>query len=236
MSERNSICALVEKPASRGCKPVESLLGREFGRLIVQSYAGRVGKRQQVAWNCQGRCGRMCIVMSTKLKSGWTKSCGCYKVDKARADSTTHQLTHLPEHASWSAMIQRCENPAVEDYHRYGGRGIAVCERWRSSFVAFLQDMGQRPDIRMTIERKNVNGNYEPDNCIWATRKQQNRNRRSNRVLEWNGEALCVAEWAERLGIPAAAIINRLNDGWNVERALTAPLKKDRRREHRKAS
>jgi hypothetical protein len=230
MSECDSICTSLEKPVSRGSKPIEDLTGMVFARLKVLSYAGRTGKRQDVSWHCICECGTSVVVRGAKLKSGWTKSCGCYKVDKARADSTTHQLAHLPEHASWSSMIQRCENPNCDDYKRYGGRGISVCKRWRASFMSFLEDMGRRPSSAMTLEREDVNGNYEPGNCVWATRKAQNRNRRSNRMIWFNGLELCVSEWAERLNMPAQAIINRINDGWTVERALTAPLKKDRRR------
>jgi hypothetical protein len=116
-------------------------------------------------------------------------------------------------------MIQRCTNPNNPRYARYGGRGIAVCERWRS-FESFLQDMGPRPEGK-TLDRVNVDGDYEPGNCRWATPAEQNRNMKRNRVLEWNGRSLCVCDWAKQLGISPITLRSRLRLGWTVEQALT---------------
>jgi hypothetical protein len=122
-------------------------------------------------------------------------------------------------------MTSRCVNPANDAYQAYGGRGIAVCDRWQD-FAAFAEDMGPRPSPLHTIDRRNNNGNYEPDNCRWATPSEQQRNRRNNRLLTLNGETLCLAEWAERLGITDDMIRQRLDKlGWTIEQALTTPAK-----------
>ena len=126
-------------------------------------------------------------------------------------------------YASWNGMVQRTTNPNDARFADYGGRGIRMCDRWRKSFEAFLADMGDRPTPEHSLDRIDVNGNYEPGNCRWATRKEQQRNQRGNVRLTHNGETLCIAEWAERLGIEYCVIETRLRRGWSVERALSKP-------------
>ena len=121
---------------------------------------------------------------------------------------------------SWVNMLTRCNNKNDTGYEWYGGRGIQVCSRW-SMYENFLADMGERPE-RMTIDRIDTNGNYCPENCRWATNKQQHRNKRSNTLLTHGGETKCVAEWAEALGISQRSLSNRIDVyGWSVEKALT---------------
>lgn len=120
-------------------------------------------------------------------------------------------------------MIQRCTNPKHKSWNRYGGRGIKVCERWLSSFEAFLQDMGEKPE-GLTLERRDVDGNYKPNNCCWATWKTQHGNKSTNRRITFNGVAKNIKEWAEELGTSYAAIAYRLNAGWAVEEALMRPF------------
>jgi hypothetical protein len=112
-----------------------------------------------------------------------------------------------------------------EDYPNYGGRGIKVCERWDKSFLNFLEDMGLRP-YKMSIERIDVNGDYTPENCRWATSKDQMNNRRNNVFLEFDGNRLTVAQWAEKIGFKYSTLKMRLVKGWDVQRALTTPLSK----------
>ena len=133
-------------------------------------------------------------------------------------------LNKTPEYATWVAMKQRCTDPDCNSYHRYGGRGIKICHRWVFSFLDFLQDMGQKPTPKHSIERKNNNGDYEPDNCVWATAKQQANNRRNNRVLTIDGKSQTVAQWAEEFNVGERGIVNRLERGWDAKRALTAPV------------
>lgn len=128
-------------------------------------------------------------------------------------------------------MIQRCENPNATGYERYGGRGIQVCERWRT-FENFYAGMGERPE-GMTLDRIDVDGNYEPSNCRWATDREQTRNASHNHRLTYGGETLTVAEWAEKTGLPYGVIYDRLRDGWTVEDVLTTPIQSNKSRKKR---
>lgn len=133
-------------------------------------------------------------------------------------------LTNSPTYYSWKGMRQRCENPKDPSYGRYGALGIRVCERW-SRFENFLADMGIRPE-GTTLDRKDVHGNYEPDNCRWATKEQQQNNRRNNQKFEYQGESLTVPEWARRYGMNPITLETRINrHGWTIEKALTTPIK-----------
>lgn len=131
-----------------------------------------------------------------------------------------------PTYKVWRSMQIRCKHPCVATYPIYGGRGISVCDRWIGSFENFLADMGERPSKDHQIDRINNDGNYEPSNCRWATRKEQGRNRRTNRLVEFGGETLCIIEWSERTGLHKDTIKNRLNNGWSAEAAITTPIDK----------
>jgi hypothetical protein len=120
----------------------------------------------------------------------------------------------------WKAIVQRCENPRHDAYPLYGGRGITVCQRWRRSYAAFAADMGERPSLLHTVDRIDVNGHYERDNCRWATRKEQSNNRRDNSWLEWRGRIYTRAQAADAVGISRGLLQWRLARGWPVERAL----------------
>jgi hypothetical protein len=125
------------------------------------------------------------------------------------------------EYLTWNSMIQRCTNPRSIGYRYYGGKGITVSSEWRD-FRQFHKDMGPRP-LRHTLERINNELGYSKDNCQWATRKTQSRNKSDNRVLTASGESLCVSEWAEKLGVPHDRIRSRLRNGWSIERVLFTP-------------
>ena len=132
--------------------------------------------------------------------------------------------TKSKTYKAWESMLQRCYQPSLQRYARYGGRGIGVCDQWRYSFYNFLQDMGEVP-VGKTLERINVNGNYEPSNCRWATKEEQANNRTSNRFLSHGGKRMTTAQWARATGIPSAVLRNRLHRGWTVERAITQPVR-----------
>jgi hypothetical protein len=119
-------------------------------------------------------------------------------------------------------MKSRCDNPIQTGYENYGGRGIKVCERWASSFEAFLSDMGDPPDDKAQLDRVDVDGDYEPSNCRWVSPKENSRNKRTNAVIEFNGERRCMTEWAELIGITHQALRRRIHIlGWSIEKALT---------------
>jgi hypothetical protein len=170
-----------------------------------------------VEWLFKCDCGNEITAAGALVRFGSPKSCGCSTEALKAAKVTKHggakRAGHAPEYAVWAGMIQRCTNPADLNYHNYGGRGITVCDRWRESFEAFKSDMGPRPSQRHTIDRIDVNGNYEPSNCRWATATEQARNTRSNRRITVGDVTLCVAEWAERSGIPIETVHARLYRG-----------------------
>lgn len=131
-----------------------------------------------------------------------------------------------PEYAAYHDMLQRCTNSKAAAFERYGGRGIRVCERWQGpgGFGRFVEDVGLRPRVGMSLDRIDNDGNYEPDNCRWASITRQNRNTRANRRITINGETMCVAAWAERMGVNRTTISNRLRAGWPPEDAVCAPV------------
>jgi hypothetical protein len=117
-------------------------------------------------------------------------------------------------------MIARCENKSSPSYKRYGAKGITICSRWRGDFVAFLADMGPRPSLSHSIDRIHNTGNYEPENCRWATKQEQANNRGSNRIIEYNGEIRTLAEWARVSGLKLTTLHNRLKKGWKMGEAI----------------
>lgn len=139
-----------------------------------------------------------------------------------------HGLTHTPEYEAWAAMHARCGNPRCKSYKDYGGRGIRVCERWKS-FEAFIADMGRRPDGCSLDRFPDNNGNYEPGNCRWATSRQQGNNKRNNVWLTLNGQTKTFMEWAREYGIPRGKLRKRLKAGWPLQEALTRPSSQGQR-------
>jgi hypothetical protein len=132
-------------------------------------------------------------------------------------------------------MWSRCTNKNAHQFKNYGARGITVCDRWKD-FWAFIDDMGERPTASHSIDRIDVNGNYEPSNCRWATSTQQNRNRRNNSLLEFNGETKCLAAWAEERGIKQTTLLRRLERGRTVAEALAVSGEYKRKKPSRRQS
>lgn len=197
-------------------------IGDTFGKLTVESLRARRHNGRTVIW-CRCFCGKTKRVKPSDLKRGFVTSCGCAKTEvliKRNKAMATHGMSRSPEHRAWRGMRERCQNPQNKYYHRYGGRGIKVCKRW-SRFENFYADMGSRPSRRFTLERLNNNGPYSPKNCVWATRKQQNNNKRSSRRLRFENQTKTVTQWAECKGINIGTLFSRLRAGMSVKDALS---------------
>lgn len=195
-----------------------SYVGRKFHRLTVIGHAGKRGANRR--WFCRCDCGSIKVCQSADLRVGKVKSCGCFNSELVTARNTTHGLSHRPEYAVWSAIIDRCENPKNRFYWNYGGRGVKLCDEWRSSFEQFFSDMGPRPSAAMTIERRNTDGPYSKQNCYWADRQTNNNNKRNNRLLTARGMTLSMAQWARIVPTPYSTIRSRKRLGYSDEQAL----------------
>jgi len=216
-------------------KNVKNIKGEVFEKWIVVSYAGTIKSIKDgivtsavAHWNCLCECGNLRTISGGHLRNGASKSCGCYKPKavesgrKRRIKGKWIEDKISPEYAAWNSMKDRCLNKKNNAYLRYGGRGILICSRWlgKNGFQNFLCDMGRKPNIFLTLERVNNNDGYSPNNCIWATRKEQSRNTRYNRIMEMDGRKMCVSEWAEEYNISVSLLFSRLNLGWDLRDAL----------------
>lgn len=200
------------------------LTGQRFGRLVVTAKGDRLGRSGEIYWTCLCDCGKSRNIRASTLRSGRAQSCGCLQRERV----TQHGMTGTATFKSWESMLQRCLNPHSPDYARYGGRGIKVCPEWVQSFDAFKNDMGLRQN-GASLDRIDVDGNYEMSNCRWASGSRQQRNRRDTPRLEWRGATLSWADWADLTGIPSKVIGWRLAKGWSVEKTLTVPVRKKSR-------
>lgn len=207
--------------------PRKLLIGVRFGRLLVLSLHERAS-RGGYLWLCRCDCGNTTPAHVSPLINGHTQSCGCLQKQRASEANFIHGRSNTPAQGQWSGMKARCYNPKHRAFPDYGGREITVCKRWRDSFLDFIADMGECPP-GMTLERIDNDKGYCKENCRWATYIEQGSNRRNNRILEFEGERMCVSAWARRLGCKPALIITRLNNNWTTERALTTPLRAQRR-------
>lgn len=182
--------------------------GQRYGRLLFLEALppNGSGKHRSGLWKCD--CGNETKVAISRVARGLTRSCGCLIREAASKSNLIHGGRNTKEYRQWQGAKGRCFNQRSKDYHRYGGRGITMCDRWRASFAEFLADMGRCPEGH-TLERDNVNGNYEPLNCRWATPKEQASNRR-NTIITQHG---LLADAAARLGITYGAAYQRHKRG-----------------------
>lgn len=196
------------------------LTGKVFGRLTaVSRNAG--SKFKGVTWTCVCQCGKTVKVAMASLTTGHTKSCGCYSIDLVRTIKLRHGLSKTRAHRIWAGMVQRCTNPKNIGFKLYGGRGITVCDAWLS-FDNFYHDMGHPPDGH-SLDRIDNNAGYSKENCRWATKLEQARNKRNSIIVTVNGVSRCLPEWTEISGVAGQVILKRLNRGVDPYIAVFTP-------------
>lgn len=212
------------------------LTGQRFGRLTVIDRAGTAPSGHAL-WFCQCDCGEYKTLSSNQLNTG-TKSCGCLQRERASEvgmkpkSSTRKRRERIPPdlrrlHQTHRDMLTRCNNPNNKRYALYGGRGITVCKEWRESFLAFAEwAKNNGYNNSLTLDRKDPNGNYCPENCRWATQKEQNNNRRNNRIVEYRGEKMTLHELSDQCGIDYRTLWCRIKAGWTVEDAAERPIRR----------
>ena len=201
-----------------------NLTGKKYERLLVIGYAG-TDKNIKSHWYCECDCGRFCKVAAKSLVKQETRSCGCYFLEQLIKKNTKHGKSKDRVYWVWAGMINRCTSPHHQFYHRYGGRGIKVCDKWKD-FAGFYADMGEPPTVKHSIDRIDSNGNYEPGNCRWILQHEQSRNLTTNFNIEYQGKTQPLVSWSEELGISYTVLQSRLRRyGWSVEKAFTTPVK-----------
>jgi hypothetical protein len=205
------------------------LTGQRFGRLTVISRAYR-NRQREWCWNCICSCGNHCVIKGSNLKAGHTQSCGCIRIENP--PNLVHGFDGTLLGYARSAMQQRCYNPAHKAYKNYGGRGITICNEWLNNSKSFF-DWAIKAGYRegLTLDRIDNNGNYSPENCRWATMKEQQNNRRNNHLYFIEGVGNTIGEWATSLNISVNTLFKRLKMGWSEEKTFTTPCDKRYSRE-----
>lgn len=195
------------------------LAGKKFGKLTAIRQTGKVGSYR--LWLCKCDCGNTTEVKSSNLNSGRTRSCGCLC-----DGNPTHGMRRSKEYSVWVGIKQRCLNPKIKSYKDYGANGVTICDEWKDSFEAFISHVGKCPSESHTIDRIDSSGNYEPGNCRWATRTEQNRNRKNTVYLDVDGEKVALPVLAEKHGLTAKTLWARLfSFGWSLDKALSHKTK-----------
>ena len=194
------------------------VVGKKFGRLFVISRNGNSSNHSK-QYLCRCDCGKEKNVIGVYLLDGRTKSCGCLNKELVKQRSKTHGMTNTRLFRIWQNMITRCTNNNCPEFNIYGGRGITVCDEWKNSFIAFKDwAFSDGYSDNLTIDRINVNGNYEPSNCRWADKKTQARNTRANHYYTYKGETKTIAEWAEIKGIEYKCLWKRIKRNYPEEK------------------
>lgn len=209
----------------------KDLTGQRFGYLVAIKPNGKT-KNCNIIWDCLCDCGNHTNVTSGNLVRGSITSCGCKRSYTISEKNKTHGKSGTRLYMVWSRMVTRCTKPSHHAYKDYGGRGITVCEEWKNNYQSFY-DWAMKtgyndnaPMFECTLDRIDVDGNYEPSNCRWVTIKEQARNRRSSRIIEYKGKKYCAVELAEKINMSVDTLKRRLNKGWSVDDAVNTPVRK----------
>lgn len=196
--------------------------GTPFGRwTVIREGNPKINKRGNHLSTslCRCECGIECDVSNSNLRRGITYSCGCLQREETCVRFRTHGASVgrvvTPEYRSYSQMLMRCSNPRNKSFPNYGGRGIAVCERWKEGFANFFEDMGQRPTPQHSIDRINNDDDYCPENCRWSTKVEQANNTRVTRYYEFYGKSKTLTQWAKITQVDPTVVRARLRLGWS---------------------
>lgn len=212
---------------------IKNMADQRFGKLVAKTIAF---SKNGLYWNCVCDCGVRFVARGTSIRYGSTQSCGCGSLDQARRNMASYHMrydTGLGPTARilkdlYRNMLDRCNNPANKRYYCYGGRGVSVCSLWSSSsgrrlFYEWCMCNGWRKGLE--LDRRDVNGNYEPSNCRFVDDFTQANNKTDNHYVTWNGETLTITEWARKIGVRPQALIHRFTRHWDTERAMTQPFR-----------
>lgn len=196
------------------------MIGKKFNRLTVLEET-LIRKDRKKVYKCQCDCGNTTYVVGTRLRNGHVKSCGCLISETSKKIHTKHGKRNTRLYRAWYEMKRKCYKSDRRDYKYYGARGIKVCNEWLNDFMNFYNwSIKNGYQEGLTIDRIDVNGNYEPSNCRWVDMKTQSNNRRSNVYLTYNGKTQTMTQWAEELHLSYSAIKHRHARGWNDEQCL----------------
>lgn len=202
------------------------IIGEKFGRLKAIKFFEKKNKNNSDYWLWKCDCGNEKVILKTHVTSGSIVSCGCYQLEK----TTKHGLHKTRFYNIWGQIKQRCLNRDNKNYHHYGGRGITVCDRWLKfknfrddMYESYLDHKGKYGRKNTSIDRIDVNGNYCPENCKWATVEEQNNNTRYNILITYNGETLTLTEWSNKLNINRDTLVYRHKKGWKDDDIITRP-------------
>lgn len=212
----------LEKPKTASAPPEREhvIVGGRYGRFVVLSEFHKITSRRNRLWcHCLCDCGTAFDVRSACVVGG-QESCGCIVAELSSARARKHGMAETSTYRAWLALRGRCNNPNTHGYKWYGGKGIRVCERWESSFAAFLSDMGERPSRRHSVDRLDGNKGYEPSNCRWATELEQGRNRSNVIRVEWMGRTVALSELAAEYGIQIGTARGRYKRGLPLDVVL----------------
>jgi hypothetical protein len=169
-------------------------------------------------------CGKEFSAVTSKVNIGHTTSCGCKRINTLSRIMATHGKTYTKEYNTFRGMLERCSNKNHRAYKNYGARGITVCDRWLNSFENFLEDMGEKPSSKHSLDRIDNNGNYEPSNCRWVDNKTQSTNQRTNLKIKYKGETKCLSRWAKHLNIKYNTLYARIKRGWSVDKSFNTEV------------